>query len=101
MAEKKQEQGTPSSGGGTQTQQSPQPQAQGSKSPKGGSSNTKMKVHLESTGPIFTIGGYGPMYNMELEKDVVLMLLREGIYVTDVDTRKRIVLVNGEPGIEQ
>ena len=96
MAEKEKQ-----SGGGTeqQTPKSPQQQSQG-KTPKGGGGTT-MKVHLESTGPIFTIdGGYGPMYNMELEKDVVLMLLREGVFVTDAETRKRIVLVNGEPGVE-
>lgn len=97
MAEKEKQGG---GGAQQQTPQSPQPQSQEGKTPKSGSS-TKMKVHLESTGPIFSInGGYGPMYNMELEKDVVLMLLREGVYVTDAETRKRIVLVNGEPGVE-
>lgn len=100
MAEKKEQgvSGAQTQSGPQATPQSPQPQGQG-KAPKAGS--TKMKVHLESTGPIFTInGGYGPMYDMELEKDVVLMLLREGVYVTDAATRKRIILVNGEPGVE-
>ncbi len=30
------------------------------------------------------------MYNQELDKDTVLMLLRRGIYVTDAETRKEL-----------
>lgn len=83
-------------GGGQQPAQSPAPKSPSSQTPK------KMKVHLESTGPIFSIsGGYGPMYNLELEKDTVLLLLREGIYVTDAETRKRIILIDGEPAPEK
>ena len=83
-------------GGGQQPAQSPTPKSTSGQQPK------KMKVHLESTGPIFSVnGGYGPMYNQELDKDTVLMLLREGIYVTDAETRKRIILKDGEPAPER
>lgn len=86
-------------GGGGQSPQSPTPSQQ---TPKSGQQPKKMKVHLESIGPIFSInGGYGPMYNQELDKDTVLMLLREGIYVTDAETRKRIILKDGEPAPEK
>ena len=87
--------------GGSQSQQTPS--STPSQTPKsGGGQPKKMKVHLESTGPIFSInGGYGPMYNQELDKDTVLMLLREGIYVTDAETRKRIILIDGEPAPEK
>ena len=86
-------------GGGGGGQQTP---SQSQQTPKSGQQPKKMKVHLESTGPIFSInGGYGPMYNQELDKDTVLMLLREGIYVTDAETRKRIILKDGEPAPEK
>lgn len=88
-------------GGGSQTQQ-PSSSSQTQQTPKSGQQPKKMKVHLESTGPIFSInGGYGPMYNLELDKDTVLLLLREGIYVTDAETRKRIILKDGEPTPEK
>ena len=96
MAEAQQGGKAPQGGGGAQ-QQTPSQQT-----PKSGQQPKKMKVHLESTGPIFSInGGYGPMYNQELDKDTVLMLLREGIYVTDAETRKRIILKDGEPAPEK
>lgn len=98
MAEAQQGGKAPQGGGGAQ-QQTP---SQSSQTPKSGQQPKKMKVHLESTGPIFSInGGYGPMYNQELDKDTVLMLLKEGIYVTDAETRKRIILKDGEPAPEK
>lgn len=97
MAEAQQQGGKAPQGGGGAQQQTPSQQT-----PKSGQQPKKMKVHLESTGPIFSInGGYGPMYNQELDKDTVLMLLREGIYVTDAETRKRIILKDGEPAPEK
>lgn len=98
MAEAQQGGKAPQGGGGAQ-QQTP---SQSQQTPKSGQQPKKMKVHLESTGPIFSVnGGYGPMYNQELDKDTVLMLLREGIYVTDAETRKRIILKDGEPAPEK
>lgn len=98
MAEAQQGGKAPQGGGGAQ-QQTP---SQTQQTPKSGQQPKKMKVHLESTGPIFSInGGYGPMYNQELDKDTVLLLLREGIYVTDAETRKRIILKDGEPAPEK
>lgn len=97
MAEAQQGGGKAPQGGGGAQQQTPSQQT-----PKSGQQPKKMKVHLESTGPIFSInGGYGPMYNQELDKDTVLLLLREGIYVTDAETRKRIILKDGEPAPEK
>lgn len=99
MAEAQQGGGKAPQGGGGAQQQTP---SQSQQTPKSGQQPKKMKVHLESTGPIFSInGGYGPMYNQELDKDTVLMLLREGIYVTDAETRKRIILKDGEPTPEK
>lgn len=98
MAEAQQGGKAPQGGGGAQ-QQTP---SQSPQTPKSGQQPKKMKVHLESTGPIFSInGGYGPMYNQELDKDTVLMLLREGIYVTDAETRERIILKDGGPAPEK
>lgn len=99
MAEAQQGGGKAPQGGGGAQQQTP---SQSPQTPKSGQQPKKMKVHLESTGPIFSInGGYGPMYNQELDKDTVLMLLREGIYVTDAETRERIILKDGEPAPEK
>ena len=99
MAEAQQGGGKAPQGGGGAQQQTP---SQSQQTPKSGQQPKKMKVHLESTGPIFSVnGGYGPMYNQELDKDTVLMLLREGIYVTDAETRKRIILKDGEPAPEK
>lgn len=90
----------PQGGGGAPSSQPSSSQTQ--QTPKSGQQPKKMKVHLESTGTIFSInGGYGPMYNQELDKDTVLLLLREGIYVTDAETRKRIILKDGEPTPEK
>ena len=100
MAEAQQGGGKAPQGGGGGGSQQQTPSQQTPKS--GGQQPKKMKVHLESSGPIFSInGGYGPMYNQELDKDTVLMLLREGIYVTDAETRKRIILIDGEPAPEK
>lgn len=99
MAEAQQGGGKAPQGGGGAQQQTP---SQSQQTPKSGQQPKKMKVHLESTGPIFSVnGGYGPMYNQELDKDTVLMLLREGIYVIDAETRKRIILKDGEPTPEK
>lgn len=99
MAEAQQGGGKAPQGGGGAQQQTP---SQSQQTPKSGQQPKKMKVHLESTGPIFSVnGGYGPIYNQELDKDTVLMLLREGIYVTDAETRKRIILKDGEPAPEK
>ena len=60
----------------------------------------KLKVNIETPGPIYTINGYGPMYNLELDENVVFDLLREGVIVTDSATRKRIVIKEGKPSVE-
>ena len=98
MAEKKK--GSEESSEQSTEQQTPQQSGQPKQQPKQESGN-KMKVNIESTGPLFYINSYGPLYDVEYDEETVLMLMKYGYYITDAATRKRIVLKDGKPSVEQ
>lgn len=99
MAEKKK--GSEESSEQSTEQQTPQQGGQPKQQTQQQSGGNKMKIHIESTGPLYVINSYGPLYNVEYDEDTVLMLMRAGYYLTDAATRKRIVLKDGKPSVEQ
>lgn len=58
-------------------------------------------IHIEGNDLIIALGTYGPLYNVNVNEDMLIRLLQERAFVTDPSTRKRYVLENGKPVLEK
>lgn len=57
-------------------------------------------VHIEGNELIRLFGTYGPVYSVEISEDNLFALLQERYVVTDPATRKRYIIHEGKPKLE-